>query len=331
MGAVLLEAQRRRRGWPVLALLLLAGLIRPEAWLLSGLYWLYLWPVSPPRRRALLALLAAGAPLLWMLMDLAVTGDALHSVHATATVARESHLRRGIGQAPEWTARFFGFTLREPIVVGIPIGLWLAWRHRRAQAALVVAVAATMTAVSAAEPIFDQPLLARYIRTPAVLLTLFYGLAVAGWLLLPKGPERRNWMIAGLGTLAVTLAFLPANVSQIRSLQTRTARESSFYRDLRHGTRSRAVTRAFAACGSLTLADHRPIPFVRYWLRGRPGSVTTVERGSSPLGKLLLVPRRSLPNTRFYGRNLPKVTPPPTYHRVYQARGWALFGAPTCS
>jgi hypothetical protein len=278
----------------------------------------------------LLALLAAGAPLLWMAMDLAVTGDALHSLHATATVARESHLRRGVGQVPEWTARFLAFTLREPVVIGIPIGLWLAWRHRRAQAALVVAVAVSMMAVFAVEPIFDQPLLARYIRTPAVLLTLFFGLAVAGWLLLPEGRERRNWMIAGLAMVALTLAFVPANVSQIRALQTRTAREGAFYRDLRRATRSRAVARAFAACTPLSLADHRPLPYVRYWLRGRPGSVTTVEAGSSPLGRLLLVPRRSLPNTRFYGRNLPRVTRPPTYHRVYHGRGWTLFAAPAC-
>ena len=47
IGAVLLEARRPRRGVAVLALLALAGLLRPEAWVLAGLYWLYLWP---PRR-----------------------------------------------------------------------------------------------------------------------------------------------------------------------------------------------------------------------------------------------------------------------------------------
>ena len=40
--AVLLETRRRRAGAPVLALLALAGLLRPEAWVFSGLYWLYL-------------------------------------------------------------------------------------------------------------------------------------------------------------------------------------------------------------------------------------------------------------------------------------------------
>ena len=48
VGAVLLEARRPRRGVAVLVLLALAGLLRPEAWVLSGLYWLYLWPAPRP-------------------------------------------------------------------------------------------------------------------------------------------------------------------------------------------------------------------------------------------------------------------------------------------
>ena len=52
VGAVLLEAQRPPpRGSPVLVLLALAGLLRPEAWVLSGLYWLYLWPAATTRER----------------------------------------------------------------------------------------------------------------------------------------------------------------------------------------------------------------------------------------------------------------------------------------
>ena len=36
LGALLIEAKRPRAGWPVLALLALAGLLRPEAWLFAG-------------------------------------------------------------------------------------------------------------------------------------------------------------------------------------------------------------------------------------------------------------------------------------------------------
>ncbi len=48
--AVVVETRRPRAGAPVLALLALAGLLRPEAWVFSGGYWLYLfWPYISPR------------------------------------------------------------------------------------------------------------------------------------------------------------------------------------------------------------------------------------------------------------------------------------------
>jgi hypothetical protein len=42
LGALLIETKRPRAGWPVLALLALAGLLRPEAWLFSLAYLSYL-------------------------------------------------------------------------------------------------------------------------------------------------------------------------------------------------------------------------------------------------------------------------------------------------
>src|SRR5437868_6476050 len=47
LGALLVESRRPRAGAPVLALLALAGLLRPEAWLFSALYWLYLVGLIP--------------------------------------------------------------------------------------------------------------------------------------------------------------------------------------------------------------------------------------------------------------------------------------------
>jgi hypothetical protein len=42
LSALLVESRHRRAGAPVLVLLGLAGLLRPEAWAFSGVYWLYL-------------------------------------------------------------------------------------------------------------------------------------------------------------------------------------------------------------------------------------------------------------------------------------------------
>jgi hypothetical protein len=48
LGALLIETRRPRAGWPVLALLALAGLLRPEAWLFSIAYLAYLL-LGPPK------------------------------------------------------------------------------------------------------------------------------------------------------------------------------------------------------------------------------------------------------------------------------------------
>ncbi len=52
LGALVVETRRPRAGAPVLALLALAGLLRPEAWVFSGGYWVYLFFWSPYGARA---------------------------------------------------------------------------------------------------------------------------------------------------------------------------------------------------------------------------------------------------------------------------------------
>ena len=125
--------------------------------------------------------LAASAPAIWMLSDLVIAHDALHSLHGTAALADEQDRRRHISQVPYWTLQYFGFTLREPLVVGRAdrAGVRVAVPPPR-RAALPLAVAVAMTAVFAIGPVFGLPLIGRYLRTPAMLLALFYGLAVCG-------------------------------------------------------------------------------------------------------------------------------------------------------
>src|SRR3982075_2838568 len=67
--AVVLEVQRPRRGAAVLALLAAAGLLRPDAWLLSGLYWLWCSWRADKRTRLLYLAIAAIGPLVWCGVD----------------------------------------------------------------------------------------------------------------------------------------------------------------------------------------------------------------------------------------------------------------------
>jgi hypothetical protein len=329
--AVLLEARRPRRGAPVLAVLAAAGLLRPEAWVLSGLYLLYVWRSSAPRSRPWLVLLAGVAPLIWAATDWLVTGDPLHSLHGTAELAEAVDRRRRIDQVPYWGAQYLGFVLREPLLLGVPIGLAFAWVHRRRQGMLPLAVAGAMLVVFAIGPIFGLPLIGRYVRTTSILLMLFYGLAVAGWMLLPPGSrERRRWMAAGLVALAASVVYLPSHLDMLRSLDRRTAWSGTVYADLRDVAKAPAVRDAFAACRPLSTADRRPIPYIRFWLDGPPGSVGTIADGASPLGKLLLVPRRVKTTRRFYRETLPRVERPAGWRTLYSNRSWRVYAAEDC-
>ena len=330
VGAVLLEARRSRRGAPVLALLTLAGLLRPEAWVLAGLYLLYLWPEASPRARAGLTALVAFAPVLWAVTDWLVTGDLLHSLHGTAALAEEAGRRRHIDQVPYWTAQYFGYTLREPLVLGVPLGLAFAWLYRRRRSALPIAVVVAMTAVFAIGPLFGLPLIGRYVRTPAVLLTLFYGLAVAGWLLLAPGAARRRWMAVGVAAAGLSVVFLPRHLEMLQGLERRIAADGELYADLRRVADSPAVREALAACGALTTSDHRPVPHLRWWLDGGPHAVRTIAGGANPMSGVFLTPREVPLTTRFYRRNFPAATAPSSYRRLYVNASWRVDAAPRC-
>ena len=83
-------------------------------------------------------------------------------------------------------------------------------------------------------------------------------------------------------------------------------REGAFYRSLRAAAEAPRVRAAFAACAPLSAADHRPVPYLRYWLHGDPGTVDTVEKHKAPTGRVLVLPRLAA-ETRFYQKNFPHV------------------------
>ena len=331
--AVLLEARRPRRGVPVLLLLALAGLMRPEAWALAGLYTLYLWRGASGRERAIYAGLTALAPVLWALGDWAVTGDPLHSLHGTADLAETVDRRRDPLTGPYWAAKYLGYTLREPMAIGIPIGLAFAWRHaRRAGAWLPFVAAVAMLVVFLVSPLFGLPLIGRYVRTPAVLLAVYYGVAVFGWQLLTRDhPERRLWTIlAGVAVLA-SVAYLPWHAKQLSGLENRLDYQGAYYRDLRSVGESPAVRAALARCKIIGTADHRPIPHLRWWLQSDPGTVAPVAVEAGRRARIILLPRRTPRMRQFYRSQFPRVRAPAGFVPVYRNASWRVLAAPECA
>src|SRR4051794_26666225 len=141
--AAALEAQRPRRGWPVLLLLTFAGLLRPEAWVLAALYWCWVAWRASWRERIGLAALAAVAPVLWALTDFAVTGDPLFSLHYTSSSAEDLGRQLPLSQLPTAIPEFFAHLVKLPVllaaVIGLAVSVLLAPRRAAGPPAVVVA------------------------------------------------------------------------------------------------------------------------------------------------------------------------------------------------
>ena len=124
--AAVLEAARPRRGPPVFVLLALAGLLRPEAWILAGLYFLWMSRGATWGERARYAALAAIAPLAWAAVDFAVTGDPLFSLHYTSSSAEDLGRQRTLGEIPSALPAFFASIVKLPVLLGALAGLGFA-------------------------------------------------------------------------------------------------------------------------------------------------------------------------------------------------------------
>jgi hypothetical protein len=269
--AVTLEVQRPRRGAAVLAVLAAAGLLRPEAWVLSGAYWL--WCAVPMRRHrpsarrsVRLLAIALGAPVLWALVDAIVTGSPTYSLHSTAALAAELERTQGLTNvvASVWT---YGVRIDKlPVllggIIGVPLAIWLAPRQSRTPlGALVVLLAAYLLEGAAGASVID-----RYLLGPATLLLLFCAVAVGGWAMLePRTAMRRIWM-GGALALVVFGVWTAASTLSLTSLRTTLAYHEDFHKGLAVALRNPDVRRELRRCPLLSLPNNKLIPDARWIL-----------------------------------------------------------------
>jgi hypothetical protein len=137
--------------------------------------------------------------------------------------------------------------------------------------------------------------------------------------------------VVGVVAALLSVAYLPWHVGKLSTVERRLDQDGVLYGDLQRATRAPAVAKAFAACPELTAGDHRPMPFARFWLGGAPGTVSTVEGGSSPMGKLLLMPVKGPTTRRIYPPGVfPKVATPPGFRTILENRSWRVSAAPGC-
>lgn len=326
LGALLVEARRPRSGGPVLALLAVAGLIRPEAWLLSAAYVAYLAYMGERARLGWLIGLAAAAPVLWALTDLITTGDPLHSLTGTREGAETLERKTGLVNVVLVGPRRIGEILREPVLLGAVAGGALAWWRLRARTRLPIAAGIAALVAFAILAAAGLPILARYLIFPAALLAIACGAGAFGWLLLPRDDEwRARWRAIGIVVLLALVAFTPRQVDRIDALHAaiRTQRE------IRDDLQALADTPAMrSSCGPIAVPNHRPVPLLALWLGRRPGEIVSAQLSRPRLG-LYVDPASARVERNFtLDRNDPKrltAAVPPGFRPVERNRSWILY------
>ena len=306
--AVLLEARRPRRGEAVLGLLAVAGLMRPEAWVLGGLYFLWMWPRADTG-----AARAAARPHRPRAGRLGGHRRDRHRRPA-ALAARDGRPGRGGRPPPRHRRRALldravlrlqparAARDRHPgrallrLALPPPRGDPAA-RRRRGDDARVHDRAGLRAAADRAlrpHPVgaADAVLRARRVRLPHA------------------GDPRRAAAVdvdrdrlrraSRSSSCPGTWGCSPTSSAGSTATARCTPRCATPPTTRPSGARSRS---AAAASPPPTTA---PIPHLRWWLGTDPGSVGTTFAGASPRADVMLLPRRVPLMRRFYQENFPR-------------------------
>jgi hypothetical protein len=293
----------------VLALLALAGLLRPEAWMFSAAYvvWLRDWRLLP---------LAASAPVVWCLHDVLLTGDPLYSLLGTRENAEELARRTGPVDLVLWGPRRLGEILREPVLLGLVAGAWLAWRSRVRAPLFALALALAAFAVLATAGL---PIITRYLLLTAALACVLAGAALV------RGLQDRRWAPVSGALLVVLVAFAPGQISRLDRLERSIGIQERILDDLD------ALPAAALRCAPVAVTNRRPVPHLALrfgFLDAEDIQVGDLEGARTYVGPASAgVAEDFIFDRRDPVRVLPDV--PPGFRRVAGNRSWTVLSACT--
>lgn len=335
LAAALVVSRRPRAGWPVLLLLSLAGMLRPEAWALALLYWLWIFPRRGALERAGLLLLAISAPLVWGATDLAVTGDALHSFTGTADLADRLEHRRSLADLPYSLPVGLAYFAREPVMVGALVGFAFALVRRRDQVAMPIVLMVAAFATFAGLAVAGLPLIARYLLFAVAVLCILCALAVLGWRKLEPGRSRRRWEVAAAVVAALLIAFVPVMLVRLLEVRWEAVQRGAFQDDLQRLASSPSAQRYFdePACRPVFTQNHRQVPFLRTWLDLGPKQVINgvVERPDRGSMVRAVDPDAQVGYVRRLNDKAAYDTPRPRDFRLVALNPtWGLYASPAC-
>jgi hypothetical protein len=331
--ALLIESRRPRAGWPVLALLALAGLLRPEAWLFSAAYLAYLALERNPdrgrmaiRRRAgvdgrelvALVLIAASAPLIWASFDLITTGNPRYSL--TATRLRVDTLERQTGpvelilHGPKVLAQ----VMQWPGAIGAAVGIALGLAFLRRRALIGVGSAVLAGSAFAVLACAGLAIISRYTMLASAVLCVFCALALLGWRLLSAGhPWRRRWQMIAAAVAVAFVVQAPQQQGFISSVRTKLDQQSRLQSNL-HGL---ADSGAFDPdCQPISVTSDRLVPRLAAWLDLRPSAIVISYEQRQPGHGYVLDPANAVAVLNYGNAKIQ-----PRFRPVARNKSWLLY------
>jgi len=353
LAALLIETRKLRAGWPILVLLTLAGLLRPEAWLFAGFYFLYLaLRFTPPkegrripglrlreggidRNLILMACLTVAGPVIWVLFDLITTGNALYSFTGTRETVDTLERDTGPIDVVLYGPRRLGEVLQWPGMAGAFLGVvlcLLAMPKRVALATVAAVLALIAFALMGASGLAIIP---RYTMLAASILAIFAAASVLGWRLLPADSKwRRPWQVVAVLVVLLYLVWLPNQYDLVSKVDRDLSNQSLVERDLEalvdDGAFDRADDGDADACLPISVPNHRAVPRLAFWLDIRPSDVVSVAAtDEQPEFGYFLAPARDFTVENFIldpgepGRAT--TDPPPGFKLTAENRSWKLY------
>jgi hypothetical protein len=337
LAALLVEAKRPRAGWPVLALLALAGLLRPEAWLFAGVYWLYLafdYDGGLRRRQergnrelAWLAALALAGPVLWAVFDWVTTGSPTYSWTGTKENVETLERQTGPVDLLLYGPRRLGEVLQWPGMVGAFGGVVLGLAFLRRRSTLGVAATALALLAFAILACAGLAILPRYTMLAATVLAIFAALALLGWRLLePSHPWRRRWQIFAVVVAAMFVLWAPNQWDLDSKVDADLTNQARIENDLSDLVDAGAFE---PLCGKIAVPNHRAVPRLAFGLEIRPTQIVSASEEGAPRRGYFVAPASDFTIENFIlDPNDPtklSLPPPPGFSEVARNDSWIVY------
>jgi hypothetical protein len=180
---------------PIVALGLIAigGLIRPELWLIGGIYGLWCLYSVPHRRLLTLALIISPA-IIWSVLDWLGSGGLAQGA-ATAQSGTPTTAARAASPTLEVISRL-GDSVILPVLLLAITAIVIAWRRRNREVLLLALLVVGWVAIVAVMAELGFTGARRYLIGPAALSCVLAGVG-AGWLVAAAAPRSLKYAVAG--------------------------------------------------------------------------------------------------------------------------------------